>query len=171
MLKKCIYIKKLLFLSVLSIELLLLLLSITFFVGLFLNVRMTWTQLHYLRTLTYLDFLAIFFFPDQKTKQNVQVLSFSASLSLAVMHRSSMPVSVFQLAFDVTRKLNPTYPEVLAARTEPRNRTKRPVSKATPQTTHLFISLVHSFVALPLICFFVCLFKLFLFPLAFLVSW
>lgn len=62
MLKKCIYIKKLLFLSV---ELLLLLLSITFFFVcfvLFLNVRMTWTQLHYLRNLMYLDFIDFPFF-------------------------------------------------------------------------------------------------------------
>lgn len=159
MLKKCIYIKKLLFLSVLSIELLLLLLlSITFFVGLFLNVRMSWTQLHYLRTLTYLDFIAIFFSFLIKRRNKTCKCSLLVHSCLAVMHRNRMPVSVFQLAFDVTRKLNPTYPEVLAARTEPRNRKKRPVSIATPQTTHLFISLVHSFVALPLICFFCCCF-------------
>lgn len=36
-----------------------------------------------------------FFFSDQKRKQNLQVLYFSAFLSLAIMHRNSMPVSVF----------------------------------------------------------------------------
>lgn len=78
----------------------------------------------------YLNFIDIFFFFfDQKTKQNLQVLYFSAFLSIAIMHRNSMPVSVFQLAFDVTRKLNPTYPEVLAAWTEPmkRNAFRAPV--------------------------------------------
>lgn len=82
------------------------------------------------------------------------MLSFSAFLSLAVMHRNSMPVSVFQLAFDVMRKLNPTYPVSVSSVDRADETEKRHVSKATPQTTHLFISLVHSFVALPLICFF-----------------
>lgn len=88
-----------------------------------------------------------FFFSDQKTKQNLQVLYFSAFLSLAIMHRNSMPVSVFRLAFDVTRKLNPTYPEVLATWTEPKKRNafsrgekKRHVSKARPQTTLIYQS-------------------------------
>lgn len=71
----------------------------------------------------YLNFIDIFFFfSDQKTKQNLQVLYFSAFLSPAIMHRNSMPVSVFRLAFDVTRKLNPTYPEVFATWTEPMKR-------------------------------------------------
>lgn len=65
-----------------------------------------------------------------------------------------MPVSVFQLAFDVMRKLNPTYPVSVSSVDRADETEKRHVSKATPQTTHLFISLVHSFVALPLICFF-----------------
>lgn len=94
------------------------------------------------------QFYRIFFsFSDQKTKQNLQVLYFSAFLSLAIMHRNSMPVSVFRLAFDVTRKLNPTYPEVLATWTEPKKRNafsrgekKRHVSKARPQTTLIYQS-------------------------------
>lgn len=47
--------------------------------------------------LNFIDFF--FFFSDQKTKQNLQVLYFSAFLSIAIMHRNSMPVSVFQRAF------------------------------------------------------------------------
>lgn len=66
-----------------------------------------------------------------------------------------MPVSVFRLAFDVTRKLNPTYPEVLAAWTEPMKRNafrggrKKGTFPKQGLKPHLFISLVHSFVALP----------------------
>lgn len=79
---------------------------------------MTWTQLHYLTELTYLTFLDNFSSVvrrDKKDeKQNLQVLYFSAFLSIAIMHRNSMPVSVFQTSFDVIRKLNLRYPEVLA---------------------------------------------------------
>lgn len=38
-------------------------------------------------------------------KQNLQVLYFSAFLSIAIMHQDSMPVSVFSTSFDVIRKL------------------------------------------------------------------
>lgn len=125
----------------------------------------------------YLNFIEFFFFfSDQKTKQNLQVLYFSAFLSLAIMHRNSMPVSVFRLAFDVTRKLNPTYPEVLATWTEPMKRNafrggrKKGTFPKQGLKPHLFISLVHSFVALPLvICFFFlfCFLLLVIFLLAF----
>lgn len=90
----------------------------------------------------YLDFIDIFFFSDQKTKQNLQVLSFSAFLSLAVMHRNSMPVSVFQLAFEVMRKLNPTYPEVLAAWTEPMKRKKGTFPKQRLKP-HAYLSVLY----------------------------
>lgn len=46
----------------------------------------------------YLNFIDIFFSFPIKTKQNLQVLYFSAFLSLAIMHQNSMPVSVFRLA-------------------------------------------------------------------------
>lgn len=103
------------------------------------------------------QFYRYFFVSDQKTKQNLQVLYFSAFLSTAIMHRNSMPVSVFPLAFDVTRKLNPTYPEVLATWTEPMKRNafgggrKKGTFPKQGLKPHLFISLVHSFVALPLV--------------------
>lgn len=82
---------------------------------------------------------------DKNTKQNLQVLYFSAFLSIAIMHQNSMPVSVFQLALT---SLGSKIRDILkcfsgAMWTEPMKRNafqrKRHVSKATPQITHLLI--------------------------------
>lgn len=62
-----------------------------------------------------------------------------------------MPVSVFQTSFDVIRKRNSRYPEVLAVQlwTEPMKRNAFQKQRLKPRT-YLFINLVHSFIALPL---------------------
>lgn len=74
-----------------------------------------------------------------------------------------MPVSVFQTSFDVIRKQNSRYPEVLAVQlwTEPMKRNAFQKQRLKPRT-YLFINLVHSFIALPLPIFWFFLFVFFL---------
>lgn len=131
MLKNCIYIKKLLFLSVLSIELLLLQLPLSMTLFPFLSVGTTRNQgLRAMRgenSNASLRFIAVFssflffFFPFQlcdaiekkkekkqrrrkRMKQNLQALHFSAFLS--IMHRDKHACSCVSTSFDVIGELD-----------------------------------------------------------------
>lgn len=129
---------------------------------LFLTVWMTWTQLHYLRKLTYLSFIDIFFshlrrynFGKRRNKTcKCYILVHFCLLLLCI--KIACLFLCFQLALTSLEswKFKISWSVSGATWTEPMKR-KLFIEKGTfpkqrlKPRTYLFISLVHSFVALP----------------------